>query len=156
MSLAVSSYKDFVEFQHLVYENTKDIDPNVFGEVKYIDVVLAGKLDDFRLCDMFDCLEPFGRGFAKPRFYYNGFRVNVNKTLNNKRKSPYVGKDGNTLRLVNDDGLVAIGFNCSEKYRELGEPNVVSLVGKPTINEFNGNKSIQFQIEQNYIIKIKT
>lgn len=151
-----SSYEDFVEFQHLVYENTKDIDPKVFDEVKYIDVVLAGKLDDFGLCDMFDCLKPFGRGFTKPRFYYNGFRVNVDKTLNNKRKSPYVGEDGNTLRLVNDNGLVAIGFNCSSKYRELGEPNGLCLVGKPSINEFNGRKSIQFQIEQNYIMKMKT
>ena len=151
-----SSYEDFVEFKNLVYENTKDIDPKLFSEIKFIDVVLAGKLDNFELCDMFDCLKPFGRGFSEPRFFYNEFRVNRTKTLSNKRKSPYVGNYGNTLRLVNDDSLVAIGFNCSSKYRELGEPDVLGLVGKLAINEFNNYKSIQFQIEQNYIIKMKT
>ena len=153
--LSFKDYNDFLLFKIKVYEKTADINPNDFNKLVYVDVILHGKLNDLNVCTMFDCMEPFGNGFVKPRFMYRDFTVDWVNTNFNKAKSPYVGKDGKTLRLVDANKLTAIMFKYADKFKALGEPNVLNMIGKPIINEFKGFRSIQFQVEEDYIIRVK-
>ena len=146
------------QFHNLDYklnEKLSHLNPNDFTKHIYIDVILSGKLEDSSICDVFDCMAPFGQGFPKPMFMYKNFVVDKQKTNANKTNSPYVGKDGKTLRLVNNDRLVAIMFKYADKYKTMLEPGVVNLVGRPVINEYNGYRNIQFMVEEDYIIKVK-
>lgn len=146
------------QFHNLDYklnEKLSYLNPNDFTKHVYIDVILSGKLEDSSICDVFDCMAPFGQGFPKPMFMYKNFVVDKQKTNANKTNSPYVGKDGKTLRLVNNDRLVAIMFKYADKYKTMLEPGVVNLVGRPVINEYNGYRNIQFMVEEDYIIKVK-
>ena len=79
----------------------------------------------------------------------------MERSVKNKANSVYVGKEGKCLRIVNSDGLVCMGFRAAEKFKSLGEPKLVSIVGEPKINNFNGNQYPQFMIEGEYLIKSK-
>lgn len=132
------SYKDEL------YENVVDIDL----VIKEQDVSLS-------LCKLVELLGPYGNSFRKPVFFLKDFRVDLDKSLQNKNNSVYVGKDCKTLRLVGSTGLCSIGFKAADKYRKMEEPGMLSLVGCPSINEYNGNSYPQFVIEKDYLVRSK-
>lgn len=132
------SYKDEL------YENVVDIDL----VIKEQDVSLS-------LCKLVELLGPYGNSFRKPVFFLKDFRVDLDKSLQNKNNSVYFGKDCKTLRLVGSTGLCSIGFKAADKYRKMEEPGMLSLVGCPSINEYNGNSYPQFVIEKDYLVRSK-
>lgn len=125
-----------------LYENVVDVDL----VIKEQDVSLS-------LCKLVDLLGPYGNSFRKPIFFLKDFCVDLDKSLQNKNNSVYVGKGGKTLRLVGSTGLTSIGFQAADKYRKMEEPRMLSLVGCPSINEYNGNSYPQFVIEKDYLVK---
>lgn len=130
------SYKDEL------YENVIDI-----------DLVIREQDVSLSLCKLVELLGPYGNSFRKPVFFLKDFCVDLNKSLQNKNCSVYVGKDCKTLRLVGKTGLCSIGFKAGDKYRKMGEPSMLSLVGYPSVNEFNGNSYPQFIIEKDYLVR---
>lgn len=126
---------------------------DLYENIVKIDLVLREQDVTPSLCNLIDMLGPYGNGFRKPKFFLKDFCIDFDKSLANKTKSIYVGKDGNTLRLVGSAGLVCIGFKASERFKLMEEPRFISMVGCPSINEFNGRVSAQFVIENDYLVK---
>lgn len=111
----------------------------------YIDTALSAKDITVDLIEEFEVLKPFGMNFPKPRFGLKDYRVDFAKF-----KTPYVGKDLCTLRLVSENNLTLMMFKHANLYKELKEPVNIKAIGMPKLNVFNGNTSAQFIVENNY------
>ena len=136
-------------------DSMEKYDIELFKEKVRIDLVKRVGHIDLSLCKLLENLGPYGNSFPKPVVFLKEFEVDKIKSIQNKANSFYVGKTGECLRLVDEFGFVAMGFKAAKKYKSLGEPDVVSLVGYPSINEFRGKESVQFIIDKNYVIKVK-
>lgn len=116
-----------------------------FVKKVYIDTALSAKDVTVDLIEEFEVLKPFGMSFAKPRFGLKDYKVDFSKF-----KTPYVGKDLCTLRLVSDNNLTLMMFKHANIYKELNEPINIKAIGMPKLNVYNGNTSAQFIVENNY------
>lgn len=156
MAAGLTISKDAIPvFKERFIETLSEYDDSIFEDVVMIDLAIREDGVTASLCTLVDELGPYGNSFRKPRFFLKDFNVDKLRSIKNKSNSFYVGKEGKTLRLVNPSGLVSIGFQSAEKYKMLEEPEVVSLVGYPSLNEYNGNFYPQFQIEKTYLLKSK-
>lgn len=124
-----------------------------YENVVNIDLVIREEDVNLSLCQLVEMLGPYGNSFRKPVFFLKDFTIDFDKSIANKANSVYVGKEGKTLRLVGSSGLTCIGFKGAEKFKNMGEPRMLSLVGIPSINEFNGKSYPQFVIEKDYLVK---
>lgn len=111
----------------------------------FIDTALSAKDITVELIEEFEVLKPFGMSFPKPRFGLKDYRVDFTKF-----KTPYVGKDLCTLRLVSKENLTLMMFRHANLYKELGEPQNIKAIGMPKLNVFNGNTTAQFIVENDY------
>lgn len=139
------------EFNEKINQKAKEIlNEEHYTKKVLIDTVL--KADDVTvdLVEELELLKPFGMEFQKPRFALNGFEVD-----NQKFKTPYVGNDLSTLRLVSKNNLTLIMFKNAEIYRNLKEPNKVKAIGTPKLNSYNGVTTAQFMVEGEYLFKEK-
>lgn len=124
-----------------------------------IDMPLQLNKIDFNLIDELHKLEPFGKGNSKPVFAVKGVKV---------LKGTILGKENNVLKLkLAIDGIKtieAIYFNGVEQFEELvkskygdfelerlykvGSQNIyIDLIFYPSVNEWNGNKTIQLVVD---------
>lgn len=131
------------EFNKRMLEHLATIDEDVFIKKVVIDFVRKPNQINMELCKSIKFLEPFGNSFRRPLVMLKGFNVSNPRI----EKPYYVGKSENVLRLVEDSGMVAVGFKAVDKFKYLGEPSAVNLIGEPSINEFNGYVSVQFLID---------
>lgn len=143
------------EFKEKFIEIMSEFDDSIFKDIVLIDLVLKPQGVNTSVCELIDLLGPYGNSFRKPKFFLKDFVIDEERSANNKANSVYVGKEGRTLRLVDSNGLVCIGFKAAEKFKSLGEPKMISAVGSPVLNAFNGNVYPQFQIEGEYLLKSK-
>lgn len=125
----------------------------LYENIVKIDLVLREQDVTTSLCNLIEMLGPYGNGFRKPKFFLKDFEIDFYKSLTNKAKSVYVGKEGKTLRIVSSSGLTCIGFKAADRFKMMEEPRFISMVGCPSINEFNGKKYAQFVIENDYLVK---
>lgn len=133
----------------------ESLDDSIFDKVIEIDIVVNKSMLIEEFCQLLDYLGPYGKGFERPVVMLKDFVVDKDKSLRNKYKSFYVGENGKTLRLVDSDWMSVIGFKASDKYKDIGEPSKISVVGYPNVNEYNGSRSVQFLVDKDYIIKSK-
>lgn len=57
----------------------------------------------------------------------------------------YMGPDGRHMKLFGENSN-ALGFNMSSKYKEMGEPQIISIVGTLSNNYFMGEITPQIEI----------
>lgn len=156
MAAGLTITKDKLDlFKNDLISICNSLDDKLFKDVVLIDLVLSENNVTVELADIIENMEPYGNSFTKPLFYLQDFKIDYKKSVSNKAGSIYVGSDGGTLRLVSEGGLVSIGFKSVDKFKSLENPSIVSLVGYPSINEFNGKRYAQFIIEKDYILKRK-
>jgi len=87
-------------------------------------------------------LGPFGHGNRKPLLCVRGLQL----TSVPKR----VGKTGNHLQLLLKQGqsmMKAIAFNYGEMFELLTPGKTIDLAVEPTINEFNGRRSVELTVK---------
>ena len=156
MAAGLTINEDRIEdFKKAFIEIMNGYDDFIFQDVVHIDLVVREDGVNTSICNLVEELGPYGNSFRKPRFFLKDFSIDMERSVKNKANSVYVGKEGKCLRIVNSDGLVCMGFRAAEKFKSLGEPKLVSIVGEPKINNFNGNQYPQFMIEGEYLIKSK-
>ena len=108
------------------------------------DMVLPFAYVSERLVEEISLLEPFGKGNPKPLFALSKVRV-LEKAL--------IGKNRNVLRLSLSEGgktFPAICFSDPEnRFARLNEkePQEISILYYPQINEYRGNRSVQLVVE---------
>ena len=108
----------------------------------WIDVPMPVSYVCMGLVEELDRLEPFGTGNPKPVFADKDLTV-VQKMVFGERKNVV------KLGLKNKAGKLfqAIMFKKSEQEPEPEEDQVLSVLYYPRINEYMGNKSLQFVVE---------
>jgi single-stranded-DNA-specific exonuclease len=120
------------------------LDEKALTPVRWIDVPMPLEYVTEGVIESLARLEPFGKGNEKPLFADRGLTV---------RRKRIIGKNGNVLRLtlVTGTGYVAEGvmFRVDEAAAEgINEGDVVSVLYYPGINEYRGNRSVQFVIQE--------
>lgn len=105
------------------------------------DGIVTAKAINLSLWNQLQRLEPFGVGNPEPRFIIQGAKI---------RKPEVIGVDHIKCFIADNNVMVkAIAFRCANT--ELGsaimQGNVKAILGKISMNYWNGNEFIQFMIE---------
>lgn len=108
-----------------------------------IDLVIDSADLELTLVEELDMLRPYGYGNKTPLLMLERMVV-VSKQI--------MGKDQSHMKLTlkgEDIGFTtAVMFNCKEDIETITEDSVIDLAGNASINEWNGNKSIQFIVKE--------
>ena len=95
------------------------------------------------LIEELELLEPFGNGNEKPQFAQRDLFI---------RSVRVMGKNRNVVKLmlVNEQGtaLDAIVFTEGDRFlEEMGDRRRMDVVYYPTVNEYNGRRSLQIVVK---------
>lgn len=115
----------------------------------WIDVPMPLEYIDEPFIEELDLLEPFGQGNEKPLFAQKGLSIRSVRVL---------GKNRNVVKfsLASGQGMPMDGLlfaNGDSFLEELSDSRKIDVIYYPTINEYNGNKSLQIVIKNYKILK---
>ena len=115
---------------------------NIYGELKASDMTN-------QLVEELRRIEPYGMGNEKPIFVIKQLKLKSNSQPIRMGKNKEHIKLMGTLQDNSENILIqAVGFGIAEYFvGELGCPEIIDLVGFPDANEWNGNRTIQFMIQ---------
>lgn len=130
------------EFRRRLNENAK-LTPEDFIPKVWIDIALPFEYADENLIGELERLEPFGNGNEKPQFAQKNLMI---------RSARVMGRNRNVVKLllVNERGTAADGivFTDGDRFmEEMGESRIMDVVYYPSINEYNGRRSIQIVVK---------
>ncbi len=152
-SIEENKIKQFKEFITKMFK--KKIDKNFGRNEIYLDSLISASALNFDFYKKVEKLSPFGSGNPEPRFIIEN--VKVLKSLivgKNHIKSILLSKGGSSIK--------TIAFNSYDT--DLGQfllnnkKNTFNIVGKLSLNEWKGEKNVEFIIDDisvNKIHKIK-
>ncbi|RKO61838.1 single-stranded-DNA-specific exonuclease RecJ [Caldibacillus debilis] len=104
----------------------------------HLDALIPPEKVTEQLVEDLERLKPFGEGFEKPNIAVSGFEV---------KDVFLMGKERQHLKLSNGS-LSLIMWNGAERYvEELQSPEMVTAVGLPSLNYWNGVTSVQFIVK---------
>ena len=112
--------------------------------VEWIDVAMPVDYITEDFISQLNILEPFGKGNEKPSFADRNLMVS---------RVHIIGKNHNVLKLqlTNERGntIEALKFNADENMlREVKTGDLLSVIYYPSVNEFNGKKTLQIVIHE--------
>lgn len=112
--------------------------------VEWIDVAMPVDYITEDFISQLNILEPFGKGNEKPSFADRNLMVS---------RVHIIGKNRNVLKLqlTNERGntIEALKFNADENMlREVKTGDLLSVIYYPSVNEFNGKKTLQIVIHE--------
>ena len=110
----------------------------------YLDSIIAPSAINENFYNDIEILEPFGSGNNEPKFLVEALKVIKSDIVgDNHIKSILSGKDGTTFK--------SIAWNAVnsplEKILNKANKRLFNAVGKMKLNEWHGQKSIEFIIE---------
>mgnify|MGYP005826646623 CR=1 FL=1 len=124
------------------YANETITKENLTRDVK-IDLNLPTEDVSYSLINNLKALEPYGYGNPKPLIYLEDLIV-VKKYIMGKEKSHMkLMVKGTGVELLN-----IVLFNCFEDIEKIKENDSIDVIGYPSVNVWNGNESIQFQVKE--------
>lgn len=134
------------EFRCRLNENAVLTEDDFIKKI-WIDVPMPLEYISEGLIKEFDRLEPFGQGNEKPQFAQKDLHIRSVRVL---------GKNHNAVKLslVTEKGSVMDGMlfcDGDEFINELGNEKKIDIIYFPSVNEYNGNRTIQVIIK-NYKI----
>lgn len=144
MAAGVSLPKDNLEeFRRRLNEDAnlteEDLTP-----IEWIDVAMPIDYITEELISQLNILEPFGKGNEKPCFADRNLmvsRVNIMGKNRNVLKMQLTNERGNTIE--------ALKFNADEGLlSEIQSGDLISVIYYPSINEFNGKKTLQIVVNE--------
>ena len=94
----------------------------------------------FALLEELEKLQPFGMANPKPIFYASDVSLNSLRSMGD-------GSHANlTLAPKAQKNIRGVGFGLFEMFSLMGQGSVTDLVFEPQINEFQGNRTVQWKI----------
>ena len=139
------------KFKEFVYRKFKSINVNLEDKKKYFfDIEIAPSAININFFDKINTLSPFGSGNSEPRFLIQNLQVVNSKIVGEKHiKSVLVGSDSTIIK--------TISFNSVEtdlsSYLLKKNPKNFNIVGKLSLNEWRGQKNVEFIIDDISVIK---
>ena len=130
------------EFRRRLNENAR-LTPEDFVPKVWIDIALPFEYVSEELIEELELLEPFGNGNEKAQFAQRDLFI---------RSVRVMGKNRNVVKLmlVNEQGtaLDAIVFTEGDRFlEEMGDKRRMDVVYYPTVNEYNGRRSLQIVVK---------
>ena len=135
----LSDFKNFI----VKIFNKSSASKNVTKKV-FIDALLSVTAINESFYEEISVLEPFGPGNSEPKFVIQDLKViNSKVIMDNHIKTLLLGKDGTKIK--------AISFNAKntllEPYLLAGNKKKLSIVGKMSLNEWQGKKDVEFIVD---------
>lgn len=115
-----------------------------FVEKIWVDVPMPLEYVSEALVKELELLEPFGQGNEKPQFAQKNLSIRSVKVL---------GKNRNAVKmsLVSEQGTAidSMLFTDGDEFvRELGSKKNMDVIYYPSVNEYNGNKTLQITVKK--------
>ena len=147
-SLNIEKINQFKEFINKKYK-LLNLDASEEKKI-YIDSLIAPTALNLDFFNKVNTLAPFGAGNSEPRFSIENLRPVNSKIVGEKHiKSVLLGSDGT--------GIKTIAFNALESdlgaYLLKKDNKTFNIVGKISLNEWRGNKNVEFIIDDISVIK---
>lgn len=130
------------EFRRLLNDNAALTEEDFVLKL-WIDVPMPLEYVSESFIGELDMLEPFGQGNEKPQFAQKSLHIRNVKVLGKNRNAV-------KLSLVTDEGTAmdSMLFTDGDAFmEELGTKRMIDAVYYPSVNEYNGNRSIQIIIK---------
>ncbi len=142
MAAGISLDKENIEEFRWQLNHNQTLTEEQLTPVTWIDVPMPLGYVNFSLIEQLKCLEPFGKGNEKPVFADRNLTV---------RQASIIGKNKNVLKLVLEDERAYSYDAVMFRADALNVPRKgqkISIVYYPSVNEYNGNKTIQFIVSE--------
>jgi len=140
-----------VDFKEFVFRKFKSVNMNI-EEMKnyYYDVEIAPSAVNIGFFEKINLLAPFGSGNPEPRFIIKNLKLVNSKIVGEKHiKIVMTGSDSTTLKAISFNTVeTEIGYNLLKK-----KINSFDIAGKLSLNEWRGQKNVQFIIDDLSVIK---
>ena len=139
------------EFKEFVFRRFKSININLEEKKNYyFDAEIAPSAVNMEFLEKINLLAPFGSGNPEPRFIIKNVKLVNAKIVGEKHiKTVLIGSDATTLK--------AISFNAVETVLSsyLLKKNIspFNIAGKLSLNEWRGQKNVEFIIDDISVIK---
>ncbi len=147
-SIDISNVKKFKEF---IFNKFRGINIDL-SAVKplFLDCKIAPSAVNIEFFNKVNLLSPFGSGNPEPKFLIENLKPVNSKVVGEKHiKSVLIGSEGSSIK--------TIAFNAVDN--EIGayllkkKSNIFNIVGKLSLNEWRGQKNVEFIIDDISVIK---
>jgi len=138
-------------FKEFVFKKFKSININLENKKNYyFDMEIAPSALNIDFWEKINLLAPFGSGNSEPKFLIENLKVVNSKIVGEKHiKSVLIGSDSSTIK--------AISFNSVDtelsSYLLKKNSKSLNIVGKLSLNEWRGQKNVEFIIDDISVIK---
>ena len=141
----INEFKDFIIRKFMSLNNRLSEEKKVF-----IDSEISPSAINLDFFKQINFLAPFGSGNTEPKFTIEDLKIINSKVVGEKHiKSILHGKDGSVIKTIAfnavDNNLSAYLFKKSNK--------VFNIVGKLSLNEWRGQKNVEFIIDDISVTK---
>ncbi len=141
-SINISNIEKFKEF---IFRKFKNINEDLTQQKPlFLDSKIAPSAINLEFYDKINVLSPFGSGNPEPRFIIENLKPANSKIVGDKHiKSVLIGAEGTSIK--------TIAFNATDN--ELGayllkkNNNTFNIAGKLSLNEWRGQKNVEFIID---------
>jgi len=137
--------KEILNFRDLLIQSYEKLPLDLLNVSNvYLDSIIAPSALNENFLNDINCLAPFGSGNSEPKFAIENIRV---------ISSRFVGENHIKSILLGNDGSVFKGFTWNAKnspleaYLDKSHKKKINIVGKMKLNEWSGNKEVEFMIE---------
>ena len=142
MAVGLSLYnKDFDEFKNKFEEYANSCNLSKIVPIINVDQQVTEKELSIKNIKDLELLEPFGEANRCPLFLYKNLKIDSIRSLTEGKHMKL------TLKTDNNTIITAMGFNMGNRAEEFLIGDKVDIVGMLEINEFNGFKSVQFNLK---------
>ena len=137
--------KNISQFRDFLIKNFEKSNTNLSTHINlYLDAAIAPSALNIDFFNQIDSLGPFGSGNVEPKFLIENIKV-ISSTIvgNNHIKAILQGSDGSVFK-----GFIWNGKNSIfQQYLDKKNKNKINLAGKMRMNQWKGERKIEFQIE---------
>ena len=139
------------KFKEFVFRKFKSININLEDKKKYFfDTQIAPSAVNIDFFQKINLLAPFGSGNVEPKFLIQDLKVVNSKIVGDKHiKSVLVGSDSTIIKTISFN---SVGTDLSSYLLKKNTKNF-NIVGKLSLNEWRGQKNVEFIIDDISVIK---
>ena len=140
-SIDISKIDEFKKFVFKKFENNNDSSKK---KILFVDSKISPSALNLDFFEKINLLSPFGSGNPEPKFYIENLKsVNSKIVAGNHIKSVLSSSEGTTFKAIAfnavDNELSAYLLNKSQK--------TFNIAGKLSLNEWKGEKNVEFIID---------
>ena len=138
-------------FKEFVFKKFKSINMNLENKKNYhFDMEIAPSALNVDFWEKINLLAPFGSGNTEPKFLIENLKVVNSKIVGEKHiKSVLIGSDSSTIKAISFN---SVDTDLSSYLLKKNSKNL-SIVGKLSLNEWRGQKNVEFIIDDISVIK---